>query len=128
MNDPIWKTLALCSSLSLPAALPLNADEQKDVDREVEQLNNDLPNAGEQQASDRLSDSFTDFAGSGDNANALISGLRSGGEITLTETVIEIQDDPDNPGNTIEVEVQNSLTFVPAADQMSFGGAFILNP
>ena len=41
-------------------------------------------NSGGTQATSTIVDAFTDFAGSQENAESLVNGLRSGGEITLT--------------------------------------------
>ncbi|WIO74973.1 hypothetical protein QP938_03450 [Porticoccaceae bacterium LTM1] len=148
MKYPTLKTLALCSSLALVGALPaLAEDDVEDVDQEVEQVNQETISSGEQQNIDRIAASFGELAGSEENTQNLINGLRNGTEITMTETVIEIQettemvDEVDADGNPVldddgnpvqveqvvqtEVEVENTITFTPETGQIGFGGAFI---
>ena len=68
--------------------------------------------ANEAAVVDRISDSFTAFAGSDDNALALVLGLRSGSEISLVTV--------DETTNT-----STTTTFTPAAGPMGYGNVYI---
>jgi hypothetical protein len=63
----------------------------------------------------RLSGEFTAFAGSDANAEALVSGLRNGSEVTLEDTVTN----PDGTTSTTET------TFQPATGKMGYGNVKI---
>ncbi|CAM0997284.1 Cell surface protein [Rhodanobacter sp. Root179] len=65
--------------------------------------------------STRLSTAFTGFAGSDANAQALVSGLRDGSEITLDDVIT----------NADGTTTTTSTTFTPATGQMGYGNVKI---
>jgi hypothetical protein len=65
---------------------------------------------GENTVANRISADYTAFAGSRDNSDALVSGLRSGSSITLTST--------DAKG------VSTSTTFTPPTGTMGYGNVY----
>lgn len=71
---------------------------------------------------DRISDRFVAFAGSEDNALALVIGLRGGTEITLVETTPATTDpETGDPVEPTEVET----VFTPATGPMGYGEIYI---
>lgn len=68
------------------------------------------------QESTRLSTEFTSFAGSSTNSQALVTGLRDGTAITLTETT---------PATATTPSTTTTTTFTPATGKMGYGNVKI---
>ena len=87
------------------------ANDTANLTTQAKQLDTAAHTDGTAAVSGRLVDTFSEFAGSTDNARALIIGLRDGSAITLTET------QPD--GSVV------TTTFTPATGKMGYGNVFI---
>lgn len=101
-------TLLLTATLAV-ATLAAYAQTPEQTNRQAV-----LPAAagGESPAQDRIVNRFAGFAGSEDNARSLVTGLRQGGEITLTA--------PDSGG-----QAGTGITFTPPTRPMGYGNVGI---
>lgn len=68
--------------------------------------------SGESSATDKMSSSFSDLAGSESNSRSLVNGLRSGSDVTLTT-------------QTSEGTPATSTTFTPKTGKMGYGNTYI---
>lgn len=104
---------ALCLT-ALVGATSVSADEGKELDKYAA--------ANEAGVADKISSSFENFAGSEDNALALVIGLRGGAEITLVETTPATTDpETGEPVEPVEVET----VFTPETGAMGYGEIYI---
>ena len=110
------KTLHL---LRVPALLALGAfalapfvraDADDAIKEESATFDNDASTQGGAKVTETMADDFATFAGSEANAQALVTGLRTGDEVTLTSTV--------NGQVT-------TTTFTPATSLKGYGNVFI---
>ncbi len=88
MKDQYWKTLLLGTAISSFAAFPVYADDIEDIhtiDTEVAEIDEKSLSIGEKKVVVKIADDFTKVAGGEDNSRSLVSGLRTGGEITLDD-------------------------------------------
>src|SRR5258708_12804385 len=76
----------------------------------AQRLDEDADHEGEAKAARERSAKFTSFAGSTENATALVTGLRNGTTVTLTSAVA---------GQTV------TTAFQPAGGKLGYGNAFI---
>jgi len=105
MNSQFLKTLILGTAISSLSTFPAYADEAEDlqtIDTEIAEIDERSLSTGEDKVTARIADDFSEVSGGEDNAHALISGLRTGDEITIDDVSYE------NP-----------------ADAMGFGETFI---
>lgn len=103
----------LCLS-ALIGVTSVSAGEGKELDKYAA--------TNEAGVADKISSSFEAFAGSEDNALALVIGLRGGTEITLVETTPATTDpETGEPVEPVEVET----VFTPAAGAMGYGEIYI---
>ncbi len=100
--------------ITLVGATSLQANDVKALNKHAA--------ANEARVVDRISDRFENFAGSEDNALALVIGLRAGGEITLVETTPETID-PETGEFVDAVEVET--VFTPAKSPLGYGEIYL---
>jgi hypothetical protein len=104
---------ALCLA-TLVGATSVSAGEGKELDKYAA--------TNEAGVADRISSRFEAFAGSEDNALALVIGLRGGTEITLVETTPATTDpETGEPVEPVDVET----VFTPATGAMGYGEIYI---
>lgn len=104
---------ALCLA-TLVGATSVSAGEGKELDKYAA--------TNEAGVADRISSRFEAFAGSEDNALALVIGLRGGTEITLVETTPATTDpETGEPVDPVDVET----VFTPATGAMGYGEIYI---
>jgi hypothetical protein len=97
-------------ALGLFALVSLARADVDDATKEAAELETDASISGGPGVTDNIADHFAVFAGSEDNARALVTGLRTGGEVTLTTTV--------NGQIT-------TTRFTPSASLQGYGNVFI---
>ncbi|MBS0337272.1 MAG: hypothetical protein JSS40_10765 [Proteobacteria bacterium] len=83
------------------------------IDTEAHRLDRDVVGQGPMRVQRRIGADFSGWAGSTDNANALVAGLREGKPITLVA-------DPSAPPGTVA-----STTFTPPTRPMGYGNVYI---
>lgn len=110
--DFIAAILVLSSSLAMGSNTVMAATStETTLTVQAQQMDALTTNNGEVTVSDKISSEFDTFAGSTDNSDALVSGLRNGTPVTLTTT--------DAQG------VTTTTTFTPPTGKMGFGNVFI---
>lgn len=82
---------------------PVLADEAADLTTEIQTMDANAATTGSGVVTGKIAADFESFAGSSENANALVTGLRNGSEITLTQ------------------EGEPSATFTPPTKPMGYG-------
>lgn len=100
--------LSLCAGGIAVAAEP---KDPKPLNAQSVKMDSLATSQGTQKVESRISSDFSTFAGSTDNSNSLVTGLRSGSPITLSST--------DAKG------VTTTTTFTPATGKMGNGNVFI---
>ena len=99
--------LSLCAGGITLAADP---KDPKDLSVQTAKMDSLATSQGNTRVESRISSDFNTFAGSTDNSNSLVTGLRSGSAITLSST--------DAKG------VTTTTTFTPATGKMGYGNVF----
>lgn len=108
------RLLAAVCMMTLVGVATVRAGEGKELDKYAA--------TDEAGVADKISDSFVEYAGSEDNALALVIGLRGGTEITLVETTPATTDpETGDPVEPTEVET----VFTPATGPMGYGEIYI---
>lgn len=102
-------TVALAAALTIGAA---HADDTNSARLETSRLDQSTAAIGGSRVSSRISQDFTAFAGSENNASQLVAGLRNGTPITLASPA---------GGNA----PPSTLTFTPPTRPMGYGNVFI---
>ncbi len=108
---------AIVLGLSGAAAAQSNSSSTTDsgtaaaLETQTAQMDALAVSRGETQVTSRTADTFTAFAGSRENAVSLVTGLRKGSEITLTDS-------------TSDSASSSSTTFTPVTKPMGNGNAF----
>ena len=98
------RTLALLVAAALCGGAPLaHADEAAALTGEIQAMDASATSKGSGAVTGKIAADFQSFAGSKQNATALVTGLRSGSEITLTE------------------KGEPSATFTPPTKPMGYG-------
>ena len=100
---------ALSSALFFSVPIGLHAEDVGST--EVSEMDTRAA-SGEPAAVDKMSSSFSDLAGSQSNARALVTGLRSGTDVTLSSP-------------TTEGAPSTSTTFTPKTGKMGYGNTYI---
>lgn len=90
-------------------SLNVQADELDDLAEQGEEINATVAAQGDGAALEAMRDDFSGFAGSPENAEALVNGLRNGMEITIST----------------EHGEASSATFTPSTGTMGYGDVFI---
>jgi len=111
------RTLAVAM---LVAAVPLVSHAQatsasSDIDKQTQLLNTTAENKGQTLVATKIAGSFTNLAGSQDNALSLVRSLRDGTEATLTTTTAGTGT---VPGTT------TTTSFTPPTGKMGWGNVF----
>jgi len=104
---PLFVAAALVAPISTLRAQSADETDLIEVGDEIDLV---ATQSGAAAATDRISESFVDLAGSEENAAALVAGLRNGSEITFT-----------TPGEGDPVET----VFTPATEGEGYGNVFI---
>lgn len=102
--------LVLGSALAAGPSLGIAAEGGATLTTQTRQMDTLATTRGEGTVSQRISSDFSAFAGSSDNADALVTGLRNGSPITLTSI--------DSKGTT------TSTTFTPPTGKMGYGNVY----
>ena len=112
------RTIRLLTGSILIALAPLApAQTAADVDTQATLLDTTAANRGQTQVATRIATSFTNLAGSMDNALALVRALRNGTAVTLTT--------PPTGTGTGTTPPPTSTSFTPPTGKMGWGNAFI---
>ena len=88
-----------------------------DVDSQVRVVDNIAANRGQTQVATRIASSFTNLAGSEDNALALVRALREGTTVKLTSTA--------TAGTGTNTSTTTTTSFTPATGKMGWGNVRI---
>jgi hypothetical protein len=134
MNKPTKLALAISFALSVSAfgtAWAEDAPTGAELDSEALQMNAVSLNHGEANVTQKIASDFTDFAGDENvgetNAESLVTGLRSGSEITLEGSRQKLDGDGnpelDAAGNPVLESYTHSFT--PATGHLGYGNVFI---
>ena len=114
MKTSITHTIGIVLSvLVLLASQSYAADDDNQLKTHADQMDEQASDQSGQGATvvvNKISGDFTDFAGSSENANALVTGLRNGSEITITTQY-------DN--------VSSTATFTSPTGKTGYGNVFI---
>lgn len=110
---PMAAVHAIWFAGALLSAAPLFAAETTTLQTEVRQTDTLTTRYGTAQVESRIAGDFTTFAGSDANAQSLVTGLRSGTPITLTDT------------SSTGGATTTTLTFDPPTRPMGYGNVFI---
>ena len=102
---------ALLSLYAGGIAVAAEPKDPKSLSAQSVKMDSLATSQGTQKVESRISSDFNTFAGSTDNSNSLVTGLRSGSPITLSST--------DAKG------VTTTTTFTPATGKMGNGNVFI---
>jgi len=97
------RVLALLVAAALAGAHPARADDAAALTGEIQTMDASATTKGAGVVTGKIAADFQSFAGSRENATALVNGLRNGSEITLTQNG------------------QPSATFTPATKPMGYG-------
>jgi hypothetical protein len=88
MKTPhLFRVSALLALGAFTLAPVVRADADDAIKDEATTFDTDASTQGGAKITDAMADEFTTFAGSEANAQALVTGLRTGDEVTLTSTV-----------------------------------------
>lgn len=96
------------------AALAAPSKIEADLAVQAQQMDSTATTQGQGVVTGKIAGDFEAFAGSRQNAEALVTGLRSGSEITLTG-------DTAQPGGTA---TPTELTFTPETGKMGYGNVY----
>ena len=108
------RLLAVLCLATLVGVTSVSAGEGNELDKYAD--------SNEAGVADKISSSFEAFAGSEDNALALVIGLRGGTEITLVETTPATTDpETGDPVEPVDVET----VFTPSTGAMGYGEIYI---
>lgn len=107
LNTALRKWWLVAGTMMFALALQAQAATEKDLGVQANRMDVLSASRGETVVSDKISGDFSSFAGSQENAQALVSGLRNGGEIKLTSATAP------------------SESFTPPTGKMGYGNVFI---
>ncbi len=111
MKTPYLFRVSVMLALGACTLAPFaRADADDAIKEETTTFDADASTQGGAKVTDAMADEFTTFAGSEANARALVTGLRTGDEVTLTSTV------------NGQVE---TTTFTPSTGLKGYGNVFI---
>lgn len=123
MNDrrfPVARVL-LALALSAGPSAGLAADSTTTTLNTQIQQTDTLATTNQGAVTTRISSDFSTFAGSTENANALVTGLRSGSAITLTSTTTQ---STTTTTTTTPTTTTTSTTFTPPTGKMGYGNVY----
>jgi hypothetical protein len=111
MKTPhLFRVSALLALGAFSLAPVVRADADDAIKDEATAFDNDASTHGGAKVTNEIADDFATFAGSEANAQALVTGLRTGDEVTLT--------------STIDGQV-TTTTFTPSTGLKGYGNVFI---
>ena len=84
-NRPLICVLLIAADVLLSGAYAADLDEPAVLTGEIQAMDATASARGTQVVSDKIASDFESFAGSKENSTALVTGLRTGTEITLTQ-------------------------------------------
>ena len=121
-------TAALVLAFGAAVAQTTASSGGTSLEGEAAGIDRSARSAGTGQVSSRIAGDFTAFAGSSDNANALVSGLRSGSAIDLTTTTADGKASPVTVPATTKPMGYGNVTITLALAQTSLAKAGITQP
>lgn len=108
----------LTFGLSVGAPVLALADTTTDLNSQATTMNNLSSSPGQTNVTNKISSDFSSFLGS--DANAVVTGLRSGTPITLTSTTTTT-----SPTTGLPVTTTTTTVITPPTGQMGFGNVYI---
>ncbi|HWH76196.1 MAG TPA: hypothetical protein VNT76_02450 [Candidatus Binatus sp.] len=111
--------MILTAGMVVGAATLGHADTSADLNTQATIMNNVATSQGENKVVGKISSDFSSFLGS--DANAVVSGLRSGTPIKLTSTTTT----PSTTPGGLPVTTTTTTTITPPTGQMGFGNVYI---
>jgi hypothetical protein len=117
MKNPKLRTLiaATIVAFSPLASQAQTTSTSSDIDKQIQLLNTTAENKGQTQVATKIASSFTNLAGSQDNALTLVRALRDGSKVTLTTTT---------PGTGTDPGTTTTTSFTPPTGKMGWGNVF----
>jgi len=117
MKKPKLRTLiaATIVAFSPLASQAQTTSTSSDIDKQTQLLNTTAENKGQTQVATKIASSFTNLAGSQDNALTLVRALRDGSKVTLTTTT---------PGTGTDPGTTTATSFTPPTGKMGWGNVF----
>ena len=111
------RTLAAAVMLAIApmASHAQTTSTSSDIDKQTQLLNTTAENKGQTQVATKIASSFTNLAGSQDNALTLARALRDGSKVTLTTTT---------PGTGTDPGTTTTTSFTPPTGKMGWGNVF----